>query len=537
MQLLETFQRRDELRPLAFFRELDGYFPPLMHLLSTPFAALGGHTDTAAAHTAILWLFLLAWAVGAVTWQLGRDRSVAVAAATGTLLLPAAHAFATRYYYDVPFTAALWLVVAAALATWDRRPVVGGLLAALLWFLAALVKWTSLVFGLFMVLGVWLTSRAPPLGEEESQDPARPPRELRWVERTLALVIAGLGSGALILGYLVLQGPESSLRVMLDQMWGDFGSVGFEAGFGGEAVGGAAAAFQGWIQEHEWGLLELPAGKWSFYGVTLVTAVFSPLLTLPLLLLVGRWLHRSRAGAPLFLVTIVGHCTFFVIWIYVIDERFLLTLAPCFVIAAALGWGTLGPRVRRGFAAFVLVAGLWVALDFHLGVPFPDARILILEPETSQVQPTYARGLGLADSAEQRGWARWDSEQHVPPGERERIWRYLVDCGAPVILNGPGLRDERALGAYWLGYRLLLAERVEGVKGLYISNSCSNRDAAGLAVTRHAAGADPEPGACLDGRDWIFLGTRAAPASTDILAFWTVEAELGGCTSRDDPGG
>jgi hypothetical protein len=108
MLVLETFQLRHELRPLAFFRELDGYFPPLMHLLTTPLAALGGHTDHAAARTAILWLFLLAWAVGAVTWQLGRDRSVAAAAATGTLLLPAAHAFATRYYYDLPFTAGRW---------------------------------------------------------------------------------------------------------------------------------------------------------------------------------------------------------------------------------------------------------------------------------------------------------------------------------------------------------------------------------------------------------------------------------------------
>lgn len=167
-----------------------------MHLVTTPLAAMGGHTDIAAQRSSILWLFLLAAAVGATAWQFSRDRLVAAAAATGTLLLPALHAVATRYYYDLPFTAALWALVAAALATWDRRPIVGGA-----------------------------------------------SRELHLRIRQGGLSVAALGSGTLLVAYLALQGPESSLRVMLDEMWGDLGQVGFEAGFSGGSLGGAIAAF------------------------------------------------------------------------------------------------------------------------------------------------------------------------------------------------------------------------------------------------------------------------------------------------------
>jgi len=57
---------------------------------------------------------------------------VAAPAAAATLLVPAAHGFATRYYYDLPMIALLWLGVACVLAAgqlWHTTSSELGLLA------------------------------------------------------------------------------------------------------------------------------------------------------------------------------------------------------------------------------------------------------------------------------------------------------------------------------------------------------------------------------------------------------------------------
>ena len=144
-----------------------------------------------------------------------------------------------------------------------------------------------------------------------------------------------------------------------------------------------------------------------------------------------------------------------------------------------------------------------------------------------------ARVLGILGCG-RMGWARWDTEKRVPVWERERLWRKMIHCGARVILEGPGVRgDERALGAYWVGYRAIYREQVEGLRDRYFSFQCAESRAAGLAVTRHPKGAELRPGPCLGDRPWGLWGTEPAPASTDTLAFWSVRGEPGGCTAAD----
>jgi hypothetical protein len=101
----------DVMGPAEVIRELDSDFPPLLHIMTTPLAALGAHSAEAAARVTILWLFLLALAVAAVGERLG-GRRVGLAAATGVLLLPSLQGYASRYYYDIPMTALLWGMVA-----------------------------------------------------------------------------------------------------------------------------------------------------------------------------------------------------------------------------------------------------------------------------------------------------------------------------------------------------------------------------------------------------------------------------------------
>ncbi len=523
LRWLETWRRRGDLDLAGLIGEADGFFPPVMHLVTTPLVAPFGHTDLAAAYTAVLWLLLLAAAVGVVGYRLSGDRSVAAASAVGALLVPALHAFATRYYYDVPMTAALWVVVAAILLTWDRRPLVGGLIVGLLWVGADLIKWTSLVFGVFMVAGAWTT---------------RTVDGRRLGRRTVAGLITAAVSVVLLAGYLELTGPEGSLRVMLDQMWGDLGER--SLGTGGLSVAGTIEAVTGFVEQQGWRFgTALPEGKWRFYPGGMVTAVLSPLLTVPVVGLCALWAVRSRRGLGLFAVTILGHWLFVMGWVPVIDERFLITLAPCVVLAAAIGWGTLEPVNRRRVGIAVVVLGVWVGAEFHFGVPpLPTGPVELVAAKNNRVPATVARGLGLADSQEQRGWVRWDTEQRVPVWERERLWRLMIHCGARVILEGPGVRgDERALGAYWVGYRSIRREQVEGLRDRWFSFRCRDHRAAGLAVTRHARDEDPQPGPCLGDRPWALWTTEPAPASTDTLAFWTVAGEPGGCTTAPPGGG
>jgi hypothetical protein len=523
MRFLETWRASGEYDLLSLIRQADGYFPPVMHAVTTPLVAPFGHTDVAAAYTMVLWLLLLAAAVGVVGYRLSGDRSVASAAAVGTLLVPALHGFATRYYYDVPMTAALWVVVAAILVTWDRWPLLGGVLVGLLWVGADLVKWTSLIFGVFMVVGAW-TSRT-----YEGRS---------WLRRTAALTITGVLSAALLGGYLIATGPEGSLRVMLDQMWGDLGERAIGGGI--VSVAGVVDAVTDFVGQQGWRFgTALPDGKWRFYPGGLVTSVLSPLLTLPVLALGALWAVRSRRGLGLFAVTILGQWLFVMGWVPVIDERFLITLVPCFVLAAAIGWRTLGFRARRLVGVAVVLAGLWVGAEFHFGVPpLPVEPVELIVSTNNQVPSTTARGLGLADSIEQRGWARWDTEKRVGFWERENLWRTMLQCGSRLVLEGPGVRDdERALGAYWVGYRSMRRELVEGERDRFFSFHCRDHSAVGLAVTRHLAGDDPEPGPCLGDRPWELWTTAPAPASTDRLAFWTLPAASGGCTAAPPGGG
>jgi hypothetical protein len=157
MTVFGAWDRVSQIEGASVADELDGAFPPLLHLITIGLGVFTGHSAERIALTGLLWLWALAAALGCTAWQFTRSRFAAGAAACGALMLPAAHGFATRYYYDLPMTAVLWAMVPVALATWDRRPVAGGLAVGAIWLAADLIKWSSLPFGAFLLLAVAVT--------------------------------------------------------------------------------------------------------------------------------------------------------------------------------------------------------------------------------------------------------------------------------------------------------------------------------------------------------------------------------------------
>ncbi len=443
LHVLRAWREGSLLSPWDLFVSMDGAFPPLMHLLALPLGSVAGHQASVALLSGLPWLLLLALSVGSLTTSLAGDRLPGLAALVGVLFLPAAHGFATRYYYDLPMTALIWGAAAAMVAWSGERPAKAALVSGLVFSAACLVKWSALPFGLPILLGASLC-----LCDGSTRTGLRERLSSRLFVVGASVVLAAVFCGL----FLWSSGPDNSYNTMQAES--------FESGEPAEPLPAflevilpAPLAFV--VREAAAGLERWDGEALRFYVLRAVTSVYSPVLAAVLLLLCLVWLLRDRRGAPLLLCAFLGNALFLLLVLRVLDDRFLLAVAPLPVVLAALAWSKL-PGIFRGLiSVVVLVVGPAVALDFHFGVPGPWNRSVSLQGETeSGSPPIVLRGLGLASSVKQLGWARSDEQGQAQEPYREALWGTLTRCrygrlgeldGRPV-LGGCGDR-------FWWDYR------------------------------------------------------------------------------------
>lgn len=327
----------------------------------------------------------------------------------------------------------------------DRRPVLAAALLGIGVLAAGLLKWTALAFAPPMLVGV-LLCRSATGGADGA--PA-------WSRRALALVAGSLLLLALLWVWLAVV-PGS-----LDSTWS--GSL---SGAGTEAPGQAMAPGLGKTSLRlltlQPGLGGEEAARLGLYGLRLVTSLLSPLGCAVILALLVPWIRSGAPGWPLVVAVISGHVVFLCTIVEPIDDRFLLTLAPGLLLAAALGWARLGPRAAVPVAGVAIAVGLGVAADFHLAGPHPLNRPVPVAEPFLILNGTNLRGVGLASSTQGRGWLRADEENDSRWVLRERTWSHLRRC-SPQHLVIPrlgvfGLGGARA----WWDYRVVL-DLIEGV--------------------------------------------------------------------------
>ena len=417
LQVVELWQAPDGPGLLRFLAEADRIgqsYPPLMHVIYLPVGGLFGHGAPHVSWFGVVWFLGLAVLVGCVAWSLTRSSPAAMAAIAATLLVPSLHATATRYYYDLPMTALLWLCVALLLVTRRGRPRLGGVLVGIAWFTACLVKWTAIPFGLFMVGGAALC----PLPRDEDDLPGS------WRPRAQQLGIAAAVLAVLVA--LFLAGSTASVGEMSRTFVVDDAAAARVADSRAGVVAGVGATAWVWLDKLTGLVADPPLDEAWFFLSRLVLAVLSPALTVLVVALALRG-RRHLRGLPLVGVALVGQLLFLSVSIQYPDERFLLTLAPVFPLAAAVAWSGLGLRERWIWAAFALVFGAGVALDLHLR------------------RPGAGRGLGeyvgLQSSFEQRGWGRSDEERPYFTASRAAVEDLTEVCG-PAIAAAPLDRGE-----------------------------------------------------------------------------------------------
>jgi hypothetical protein len=514
LAVLENLRDRGLWSPWELLVTSDASFPPLMHLLTLPVGGLVGHEATAAAATGLLWLLLLAFSVGWIASAVVGRSSIAPAAAAATLLIPAAHGFATRYYYDLPMIALLWLAAALLAVAAHKRPLAVGVGAGLLLFAAAVTKWAAIAFGPPLLLGALL------IGGLAGRDRPVAPRVLAGV---VCAVIAAL----LCLGFVHGREGDNSFAMM--------GRVAFAEGSPTDWDGDAEApgAIEAAIDRTTERFRALRGADLAFYPLRAAVSIFSPLLALLLAALVLRWLVVDRRGGWLVLAVLAGHAAFLLGVMPVLDDRFALVGAPVLVIAGVIGWTGLEPRLRSVVAAVALVVAAAVALDLHFGAPAPwNAEVELLAPDRDDFPPTWARGLGLAGSVEGRGWSRADATPDGRDPLREALWQAIVDCRA----DGLAVPLEEALitpggDVEWFRYRGYLDRVVEGRSAPSIGGLCAlpgqpwDGDGELDLIVLPAHGQPPH---CLRAYRWRPAVEVADPDGGSGVVLWA-ERSLGAC--------
>ena len=489
----------------SFIEDLDGSFPPLLHLVTAAAGAMGSHSVAGVQWMGLLWLLLLAAAIAGIARTLTGSNAIAAASCCAVGLLPAVHASATRYYYDLPMTSLLWLMVLALLAL-GQRAVLASLLTGLLFFAACITKWTALPFGLLMIAGAALC-RIDSNSATTSKDL---PRQV--MAAVAAVVLASIATVV----FLDLAGNHDSFSAML----GDIGERGEIWGPQGVDTGRFAAFSDHILRD----LQPLSAQRLRFYGVRTVTSVFSPGLLLMLLALSAVWALRSRRGWTLIACTVAGQGAFLLLRIPPTDERFVLTMAPALALTAALGWGKLSTATRIPISVVFIALSFAVAADFHLAPRDADSgpKRAIGEEGLSDLMLW-----GLNDSSDQRGWARYDQQRDNRDGAREALWSQLSTCKADVFK----VASERSLvsetGArgdlYWLRYRSRLSELQEAGRPRRVLLSCdeANQDETQLALSAVRPGAEPRRPRCIRASAWQLEALVAVGTEGQRVAFWS----------------
>ncbi len=528
LEVLQAWRQYREVGDLvAFLREVDNAFPPLLHLLTLPMGTVLGHRAEDVLMAGPLWLLLLAVAIAMVAASLGSGVRSAAAAGCATLLIPALHGFATRYYYDLPMTALLWLGVALIVVLRADRPVVAGFVGGVLLFAAALIKWLALPWVMIMLVGVAL------LPVRCAQDGAQvTPRESLRI-RLLAPSIAAALCVLLTFAYVGLIGPHNSLVAMMR----DAASSPAADVVAGLAQG--SEAFESAPPELSLGLVTPDALRLLFYPLRTVSSVFSPLLCLFLLPLLLCWLRRGAVGLGLVGAVVLGQLLFLVLLVPPLDDRFLLTLAPALALAAGFGWEQLSSRHRPWWAALGVLAGMAVALDLHTDVTLPgaaEARVVIAEGERPGVS---LRGLGLADSVEQRGWARVDSQEEPRFKAREQLWSSLQRCDVQkvrVAPEDPMVGDSGDLN--WFKYRATYAGLQEQPPTRTITEDAQPAEygrpacresvpgETELAVSGAVHGGTAVMPPCIDRQSWRLEGRLALLGLTRDVTIWSKRDQI-----------
>ena len=430
---------------------VDGQYPPLLHVATLKLSSWAGYEVADVAWTGLLWLGLLAVAVATCAAAISRSALPAAAAASLVFLWPVGPAVATRYYYDLPLTAVLWSAAAVALATWDgaspadRRlagpgraatqlalAVPAGVVVGVLAALACGFKWTALAFAPIMVGAAFLS----PVH--------RSGLRRRLPVRLVALLVAATtGSGILWFAASGL-GPESSLATTFNDMWPGVG----DALYNDDGVFQPRSALDAFAGGSDTTFFKPGL---VFYPVTLVSGVLSVAFAASLAGPLVHWLRADRRGLVFVLAVVIGQGLFLALVISALDERFLLTLAPGILLAAAIGWSSLPPAPRMRWGVAVVATALLVSADFHYGDDLPvSAPLRVPMPESDDV---VVRGLGLGDSWEQRGWARYDTQPHPRPQARRMIQALGAQCGfGPSVLRDAPLSASPFGDLHWLNY-------------------------------------------------------------------------------------
>ncbi|MBN93761.1 MAG: hypothetical protein CL928_06755 [Deltaproteobacteria bacterium] len=511
----------------------DQDFPPLLHVVASVLGSSFGHDSVSVQRIGLWWLVLLCFGVGWTAWNIaGRAAdvenpgsrpsrmTVACAAAAATALIPAHHAAALNYYYDLPMTALLWFTAAAVLALSARSPVLPGLVGGLGVFVAGLMKWTALPASVPLMLGV-LATGAP--GQHESKG--------RWLRfplrrRILTAVLGATTILALLLLYC-RQSPRSWNR-MLSMTYGtpldpasDFPAVSWLSTLSTTVGRGLSSVSIG---------NNVSAETLIWYPLRFIFSYASPLLSIALACLFLVWLLRGARGGVLVSVTAAAHGLLLFVVFTSHDERFLLTVGPLAALVAAMGWAGLPGGLRQGLALALVALGLGVAWDFH-HTPRdqnPGPGHATSEEPTSAAGRIWAeidherRGWGLQSAVDsQWGWTRADQENRIYFPNRELLWRSGLACGATVVLAQEDLMDDGYGDVMWWRYRMGLA-RVQSSSGFKSILGFEGDDVHGLA----GESVDLDQAVAEDRVVAMSRGDGSTPASGPLFMGWEVRAVL-----------
>ena len=388
-------------------RAADGLYPPGLHLLTAPASVLGEHHPASVAVLGAGWLLLLGLAVAMVARTL--HPRAGAPAFVATLLVPALHAVAPRYYYDLPMTALVWCA-AAALAWTHRRPVAGALVAAVTFALACTVKWSALPLGLSVALGGLVLARSHAGG-----------RTFRaagiWTVSTAGLVVPLLAVSTSFgaMGGATFQPPPG---VDLPAWAAALDSI--RPGLG-HALGSMAtqARLDG-------------AARLAFYIRRTATTVLAPALVPFALGVMGLWLRKQAPGRWAMLV--MGLPVLLFVWLAVppLDERFLLTVLPILPLMAGVTLAD-DSRFTRAFGSAAMVVAVAVAVDFHTGPPASGPRTDVTTGHRTPLR------WGLSTSIDRRGWARLTDLPDHQDDLRQGILEIVDTCGATRITGDDAL--------------------------------------------------------------------------------------------------
>lgn len=462
----------------GWFERLDGAFPPGMHLVSAalwPFGA--GLGDIAVTRTSVLWLLLLATAVAAIAhrWK----PAAAPWAFAFTCFLPAAQGAASRYYYDLPMTAVLWAAVAAGVVGLTRSGPKAGAAYGALWAAACLIKWTALPLGGLLLVALLLD-----------------PRALGLRKRLEAVVVAVVVAAAAVLLWRALAGEGSFATMTGATLGGDRTAV---------DLGARIDDLLHFTRMHG----TFGTDRTAYYPAALATHVLSPLAVGALLLPLLLWLGKG-VGRPALVLVAVLPMAFFVALVPVVDQRFALTLGPAPLLAAAIGVTVLPRTGEALLGGLVLVALVAVSAEHHFGVPpLPRERVEIVSLNGMEHTASYAEGVALADSFEDRGWGRRGDELPGHREARDTLVRLLDACApahvavAEVGPNCPPVED-------WLWHEYLgLRAQLRG-RPYRFTRGCGDAAGADLILS---ANLEERP-ACVPG-DWIDAASLPLPDTFD----------------------